>query len=300
MKFRIGTRGSPLALAQSRWVAARLGEICGREPELVIVHTTGDQDQRSALADFGGAGAFTREIDEQQRAGRFEVSVHSLKDLPTGEKGGLALGSVPVRAPVEDCLVSGVAGGLDGLPRGATVGTGSARRSAQLLRLRPDLNIVPIRGNVGTRIGKVRDGSVHATLLARAGLERLGLADESAEVLSPQRMLPAAGQGALALMIREGDEESRALVRAIEDPVARATATAERMVLATLGGGCHLPVGVLAEVRDGTLHVRARAVSADGRRTLEDELGGAVEDHVELGRTLGARFVAAGAMELLF
>jgi len=297
--IRVGSRGSALALWQARWVAARIGEVTGTVPEIVTITTAGDRDQSSALRDFGGAGAFTRGIDAAQRAGRFEVSVHSLKDLPTEGREGLVLAAVPTRAPVEDCLVSASPGGLDGLPQGALVGTGSARRRAQLLRLRPDLRMTEIRGNVDTRIAKVREGEVQATLLARAGLVRLGLEDEISEVLSTDRMLPAAAQGALGIVVREDADECAAIVARLQHDPTRAAADAERAVLHAMGGGCHLPVGVFAEVREDRMSMRARVVSADGANTLEDEAEGLVADAAAVGRGLGERLVAAGAMALM-
>jgi hydroxymethylbilane synthase len=298
-RLRIGTRGSALALAQSRWTAGELARITGEEPELVIVKTSGDRFQAQTLASFGGAGAFTMEIDARQRAGDFEISVHSLKDLPTKGREGLVLAAVPLRAPVEDCLVSTDGRKLDDLARGARLATGSARRSAQILRLRPDLEMTPLRGNVETRIRKVRAGEADATLLARAGLQRLGLAHEAAEVLGVERVVPAAGQGALALVVREDAREALDAVRRLDDASSAAEVVAEREVLAALGGGCHLPLGVLARVEAGKLTVVARVVSADGKRTIEERDTGTPASAAETGRRLGARLVEKGARELL-
>ncbi|MCG3134512.1 MAG: Porphobilinogen deaminase [Planctomycetes bacterium] len=300
MKLRIGTRGSALALAQSRWVAARVAERTGAEVEIVIVRTSGDRVQDVALRTFGGVGVFTKEIDEGQRAGAFEISVHSLKDLPTQGRQGLLLAAVPERAPVEDCLVSAGSVPLDALPAGARVGTGSPRRRAQLLALRKDLAPEEIRGNVDTRIRKVRDGEVAATFLARAGLVRLSLTHEIAEVLTLDRMLPAAGQGALAIVVTEGAHDAFSAVRAIEDRTARAETDAERAVLSTLGGGCHLPLGCIARAgADGRMRVRARVVAEDGVRRLELEETCDVDAAAAAGRRLGDRLVEAGARELL-
>ncbi len=299
MTIRIGTRGSLLALAQSRMIAAELARVTGVEPELTIVRTSGDRFQNVTLQSFGGAGAFTREIDEGQRAGRFDVSVHSLKDLPTTGREGLVLAAVPPRAPVEDCIVARDVARLDELPQGARVGSSSPRRRAQLLRLRPDLGLVDIRGNVDTRLRKVHEGEVAATLLARAGLVRLGLAGEITEILDPARLVPAAGQGALAIVVRDGATEAMAAVRTLDDADSRAEVTAERAVLGTLGGGCHLPMGVLGRVTGGRLRVVARVVSIDGLRTVEGEEEGAPEEAEALGMRLGKRLVDAGAAELL-
>lgn len=298
-KLRIGSRGSALALWQSRWTAAQLKRITGEEPEIVIVKTSGDRFQAQALASFGGAGAFTMEIDAEQRAGRFEISVHSLKDLPTKGREGLILAAIPERAPVEDCLVSQHGEKLDAIPRGAAVASGSARRTAQLLRLRPDLTLTGLRGNVDTRIRKVREGQAAATFLARAGLTRLSLTHEIAEVLDVERMVPAAGQGALALVASESSPAAIEALRTLDDAATRAEVLAEREVLAALGGGCHLPLGVLGRVNGPRMTLVARVVSADGKRMVEDRDEGAVADAVEIGRRLGARLVAAGARELI-
>ncbi len=298
-KLRIGSRGSALALVQSRWTAAQLARITGEEPEIVIVKTSGDRFQAQALASFGGAGAFTMEIDAEQRAGRFEISVHSLKDLPTKGREGLVLAAIPERAPVEDCLVSQHNEKLDALPRGAAVASGSARRTAQLLRLRPDLTLTGLRGNVDTRIRKVREGAAAATFLARAGLTRLSLTHEIAEVLDVERMVPAAGQGALALVASESSPAAIEALRSLDHAATRAEVLAEREVLAALGGGCHLPLGVLGRVNGARMTLVARVVSADGKRMVEDRDEGAVLDAEAIGRRLGARLVAAGARELI-
>ena len=298
-RLRIGTRGSALALAQSRWTARELARVLGYEPELVIVKTSGDRFQAQALASFGGAGAFTMEIDAAQRAGAFEISVHSLKDLPTKGREGLALAAVPKRAPVEDCLVSRNGEKLDALPRGAAVASGSARRTAQLLRLRPDLTLTGLRGNVDTRIRKVREGEAAATLLAHAGLTRLSLTHEIAEVIDVVRMIPAAGQGALALVASESSPAAALALRALDDAATHAEVDAEREVLAALGGGCHLPLGVLGRVAGARISLVARVTSADGKRTVEDREEGDAKAAADVGRRLGARLVAAGARELI-
>lgn len=298
-KLRIGSRGSALALWQSRWTAAQLARITGEEPEIVIVKTSGDRFQAQSLASFGGAGAFTMEIDAEQRAGKFEISVHSLKDLPTKGREGLVLAAIPERAPVEDCLVSQHGEKLDALPRGAAVASGSARRTAQLLRLRPDLTPTGLRGNVDTRIRKVREGAAAATFLARAGLTRLSLTHEISEVLDVERMVPAAGQGALALVASESSPAAVEALRTLDHAATRAEVVAEREVLAALGGGCHLPLGVLGRVSGTRMSLVARVVSADGARMVEDRDEGPAGDAEAIGRRLGARLVAAGARELI-
>jgi len=298
-RLRIGSRGSGLALAQSRWAAGEIAKITGETPEIVVVKTSGDRFQVQTLASFGGAGAFTMEIDSEQRAGKFEISVHSLKDLPTKGREGLVLAAVPTRAPVEDCLVSRGNKKLADLARGASVATGSARRAAQLLRLRPDLATTQIRGNVDTRIRKVREGEADATLLARAGLTRLSLMHEAAEILDVTALVPAAGQGALAIVVREDAADAVDAARRLDHAPSHAEVDAEREVLSALGGGCHLPLGVLARVNGARLTIVARVVSADGKRVVEESDAGATTDAVAVGRRLGAKLVAAGAQEFL-
>jgi hydroxymethylbilane synthase len=297
--LRIGSRGSALALAQSRWVAARLREITGEEPEIVVVKTSGDRVQDVALRTFGGVGVFTKEIDEGQRAGRFEISVHSLKDLPTQGREGLVLTATPERAPVEDCLIARGGRKLAELPRGARVGSGSPRRKAQLLRLRPDLVCDEIRGNVDTRLRKVHEGEFEATFLARAGLTRLGLTDEITEVIDTVRLVPAAGQGSLAIVVREGAEEAADAVRRLDHAPTRAEVDAERGVLSTLGGGCHLPLGCLGRVEGGRVRLVARVVSADGRETVEESGEDVLAAAADLGRRVGEALIARGARALL-
>jgi hydroxymethylbilane synthase len=299
MTLRIGSRGSQLALTQSRMMAAEIGKVTGEEPEIVIVKTTGDADQTSRLASFGGAGAFTMEIDVRQRAGDFEISVHSLKDLPTQGREGLLLTAVPPRAPIEDCLVSRSGATLADLPAGAVVGTGSERRRAQLRRLRPDVEVTGMRGNVDTRIRKVREGDVDATFLARAGLVRLGLTEHITEVLDAGTFVPAAAQGALAVVVREGADEALAAVAQLDHGPTHAEITAERAVLGKLGGGCHLPMGVLARADGDRLTLHARVVSPDGTRMVEERGEGALSDAMALGADVGDRLVANGARELL-
>lgn len=309
MTLRIGTRGSPLALAQSRTVARAVERATGQSVELVIVRTGGDRDQTTPLPDFGGAGAFTREIDEQQLAGRFELSVHSLKDLPTEGRTGLRLAAVPSRAPVEDVLVASGARRLVDLPSGATVGTGSLRRRAQLLRARPDLDLRDLRGNVDTRIARAIEGDLDAVLLARAGLQRLGREAVVSDTLPTTMMLPAAGQGALAIVCRTDDEASRAAVATLDDVATHAAVLAERTVLGVLGGGCHLPIGVLAFVEtnepnetnaDTTrLTLTARVVSADGRDVVEETAAAPRSEAAQLGRRVAESLIRGGARELL-
>ena len=256
--LRLGTRGSPLAVAQSTQVAEQLRAL-GHAVELVTIRTTGDRIQDRPLADAGGKGLFTKEIELALIAGEVDLAVHSYKDVPVTmplvDEGGLTIAAVPEREDVRDVVVS--AGGLDGLPAGARVGTGSLRRRCQLLAIRPDLDVVGLRGNIDTRLRKWRDGEVAAVVLAAAGLHRAGLFDPSCmSYLDAERMVPAAGQGALALQCRADDARTIAAVAALDDPATRAAVDAERLVVRLLDADCHSPLGAYARLdASGTLHV---------------------------------------------
>ncbi len=293
--MRIGTRGSALAVAQAERVAARIAARAGATVELVIIRTTGDRLADASLVDAGGQGLFTKEIEDALREGRVDAAVHSLKDLPTELPAGLVLGAVPEREDPSDALVAAPGATLATLARGARVGTSSPRRRAQLLAARRDLEIVEIRGNVPTRLERQARGDVDAVVLARAGLVRLGLEARIAEVIATSTMLPAPGQGAIAVEIRDDDRSARAVCEAIDDAGARAATTAERALLAALGGGCRLPVGALA-VRDGVrLRLRACVAELDGESLLIDEESGYPADPEAIGRRLAERLLARGA-----
>src|SRR4051812_15000219 len=265
--LRIGTRGSPLALWQADHVADRLRPLVApRAVELIHVQTEGDRDQSASLAHIGGRGVFTKEIERALLDGRVDVAVHSLKDLPTQPVDGLALAAVPPRGPSGDVLVATGVKRFDDLPPNARVATGSLRRRAQLLHRRPDLRLADIRGNVETRLRKLRDEGYDALVLAEAGLERLGLAGVVTEVLDPAWMLPAVGQGALGLECRSDDAETLRLLAALDDPATRAAVEAERALLFHLGGGCQVPLGALGKVLGETLALRAAVLAADGSR----------------------------------
>jgi hydroxymethylbilane synthase len=297
--IRLGTRASLLALTQSRWVAERLSDALGREVELVEVTTTGDRDE-APLAQLGGTGVFVSALREALLDGRIDVAVHSLKDLPTGPAAGLALAAVPLREDPRDVVVARDGLTLGELPVGSRVGTGSPRRAAQLHALGLGLEIVDIRGNVDTRIRKVREGAYDAVLLARAGLARIGRLEEATEVLDPLLMLPAPGQGALAVETREDDFATE--VAALDDARTRAAVTAERAVLATLEGGCAAPVGALAEVAEGEhdeeLWVRAVALSPDGTLAVRMSATGDPADAAGVGSRLASDMLGEGAAQL--
>jgi hydroxymethylbilane synthase len=298
--LRLGTRASVLATTQSRWVGDRLTAALGREVELVEITTQGDRDSQP-LAQLGGTGVFVSALREALLDGRIDVAVHSLKDLPTQPAPGIALAAVPLREDPRDVVVARDGLTLGELPVGSRVGTGAPRRSAQLHALGLGLEITDIRGNVDTRIRKVREGAYDAVVLARAGLARLGRLDEATEVLDPLQMLPAPGQGALAVETREGDDLT-AEVSVLDDPHTRAAVTAERAVLATLEGGCSAPVGVLAEVVEGEdgeeLWVRAAALSPDGSLAVRMSATGDPADATGVGNRLAGQMLDEGAGQL--
>jgi len=285
----IGTRGSALALAQAEGVARQLRDL-GARVELRIIKTTGDRVQGPPEMP-AEKGVFVKEIEAALLAGEVRLAVHSLKDLPTDLKPGLLIAAVPLRADPRDALISR-GQRLADLPRGARVGTSSPRRRAQLLRVRPDLEMLPVRGNVHTRLRKLDAGDYDAIVLAAAGLERLGLGDRIVERLACEVCLPAPGQGALAVEARAGDEEAIGLARRIEDAASRACVEAERALLAGLGGGCRVPIGALAEAEGAALRLRGVVASPDGARAVFGEKVGERERPQELGRLLAEDLAA--------
>jgi hydroxymethylbilane synthase len=295
----IGTRGSQLALWQAHWIEGRLREF-GAETRIEINKTTGDKITDVALAKVGSTtglkGVFTKEIEEALLDGRIDVAVHSLKDLPTEIDSRLAIAAVPERADPRDALAGC---SLDDLPAGARVGTGSLRRVAQLRNRRPDLEILGIRGNVDTRLRKMDEGQYDAVVLASAGLHRLGLEGRIAEILEPEVMCPAVGQGALGVQIRAGDDAVRELISRLNHEATAAAVTAERAVLSALGGGCQVPMGAHAWIKGGVLKLIAVVVSQDGGRMVRTSLEGAVGQAAELGADVAARLKDRGAAELL-
>jgi hydroxymethylbilane synthase len=301
--LRVGTRRSALALAQAGRVAAALRER-GHEVALVEVVTDGDRSG-AALTQLGGTGVFVTELRRQLAGGAIDLAVHSLKDLPTAPAEDLVVAAVPVREDPRDALVSRDGVPLNQLAQGATVGTGSPRRAAQLRALGLGLEVVPIRGNVDTRLCKVADGEFDAVVVAAAGLARLGRLDEAAELLDPGQLLPAPGQGALAVECRAGDEELvDGVRRALDDPATRAAVTAERTLLAVLEAGCTAPVGALADVAmgesgDDEIYLRAAVTAPDGSRAVRLSITGPLADGERLGRQLAGDLLEAGAAELI-
>jgi hydroxymethylbilane synthase len=300
--LRLGTRASKLALAQSRLVADAVTARTGRPVELVEITTLGDTS-REPLARIGGTGVFVNALREALLADEIDFAVHSLKDLPTADPPGLVLAAVPVRQDPRDALCARDGLTLGELPAGSKVGTGSPRRAAQLHALGYGLEVVEIRGNVDTRIGKVASGEYDAVLLARAALSRLGRVDEATEVLDPLQMLPAPGQGALAIECRTSDAALVDELALLDDHATRVSVTAERAVLATLEAGCSAPLGALAEVVEGDdgdeLWIRAIVLSPDGGLSIRMSATGDVDDAAATGNRLASEMLADGAADLM-
>jgi hydroxymethylbilane synthase len=301
--LRVGTRGSRLALWQADHVAARLRAAQpGLAVETVVITTKGDRAVDTALSKVGDKGLFTRELEEALREGRIDVAVHSLKDLPTELPADLVVGAVLEREDPRDALVGRTEGGLAGLPRGARVGTSSLRRRAQLLVQRPDLCVVDLRGNVPTRLAKVERGDCDAAVLALAGLYRLGLESAVAAVIEPQELLPAVGQGAIAVQSRARDGRTAPCLAALDHTPTRLATWAERAFLARLEGGCQVPIGALATLAEGRLRLRGLVADVDGSVVLRGTLEAPVEDEpaaARLGERVAEQLLAAGATAVL-
>ena len=290
-RLTIGTRGSPLALAQAA-LARRALEAAhpGVETGIAVIRTSGDASANRPLAEIGGKGLFTKEIDEALLSGRIDLAAHSLKDVPTRLPDGIALACHLEREDPRDAWIARDGRGIDALPAGAAVGTASLRRAAQILRRRPDVAIAPLRGNVGTRLDKLASGAVDATVLALAGLRRLGLESAAGAVLDPEDMLPAVGQGIVAIACRSGDSHLRDRLAAIDHAPTAAAAAAERAMLARLDGSCRTPIAGLARVApDGRLTLRGLVARPDGSETVALSETGAGDDAAALGDALGRR-----------
>jgi hydroxymethylbilane synthase len=305
--LRLGTRRSALATAQSERVAADLTARTGRPVELVPVTTYGDTS-REALAQIGGTGVFVSALRDALLAGDVDLAVHSLKDLPTADADGILLAAVPPREDPRDVLVARDGLALAELPAGSRVGTGSPRRAAQLRALGFGLEVVAVRGNVDTRLRLVQDGEVDAVVLARAGLARLGRLDAMTEAIDPLQMLPAPGQGALAIECRSphdpGSTEIADLLHVLDDAATRHVVTAERTLLAVLEAGCSAPVGALGEAADGEhhpeLYLRAVVSAADGSASVRLSATGPLDEAARIGRDLAADLLAEGAADLMW
>ena len=288
--LRIGTRGSPLALAQASLVRARLAEahgVAAERIEVKVIRTTGDVIRDRPLAEVGGKGLFTKEIEEALLAGDIDLAVHSAKDMPTDLPAGLSIAAVLPREDPRDAFISRKAATLRALPVGAIVGTASLRRQALVKRARPDLRVVNFRGNVETRLRKLEEGAVDATLLALAGLNRLGLAEAATAILPIDEFLPAVGQGIVALEARDGDARTRALVEPVNAPEDATALAAERAFLAVLDGSCRTPIAGFATLGGGRLRFRGLIARPDGSETFAAEREGAAADAAELGADAG-------------
>jgi len=295
--LRIGTRGSPLALAQAhetrdRLIAAHPHLAAPGAIEIVVFKTTGDRILDRTLAEAGGKGLFTKELEEALFDGRADLAVHSMKDVPTQLPDGLEIATLLPREDPRDAFFSRTGGGIADLPPGAVVGTAGLRRQAQVLELRPDLRIFPLRGNVQTRLSKLDAGEVDATLLALAGLRRLGLTDRITAVLEPETMLPAVAQGAIGIEIRSDDDATRALLAPLNCAETMVRVTAERALLAALDGSCRTPIAALAMLDGDGLHLRAKVLSHDGSIIFRTERRGRPDEAESLGSDAGTEIRA--------
>jgi len=293
--FKIGTRGSPLALVQARDVRRRLAEAHGLAEEgqdspfeIVIIKTSGDRIQDRALLEAGGKGLFTKEIEEALIDGNIDCAVHSMKDMPTKLPNGLEMTAILPREDPRDAWISPVAKTIKDLPQGAKIGTASLRRQAQMLAFRPDLEICLFRGNVDTRLAKLAGGEVDGTLLAAAGLNRLGRADEATALLSIEQMLPAVAQGAVGVEARTADNKAQTMLEPLNHVLTSQAIEAERAFLAELDGSCRTPIAGLAEIDAlGTLTLLGKVLSLDGKKIYETRRTGPVSDATQIGRSAG-------------
>ena len=298
--LKIGTRGSPLALAQAHETRARLSQAFDLEEscfEIIVIKTTGDRVLDRPLKEIGGKGLFTREIEDDLLSGRIDIAVHSMKDMPTEQPTGLILDTYLPREDVRDAFVSLTKDSMDALEAGQKLGSSSLRRKAQLMLARPDLEVVEFRGNVQTRLKKLQDGVADATSLAMAGLRRLGMADSVPHVaVEPEAMLPAIAQGAIGIERRQNNACAEAMLAAIHDLPTAQRLAAERAFLAALDGSCETPIAGLAILEGDTLWLRGEILRVDGSEALADEIRGPIAEGAEMGRTLAARLLErAGA-----
>jgi len=299
-QIRMVTRGSPLALWQAKATSAALMAAHPGlpEPQVIVVRTTGDRVRDRALSEVGGKGVFTKEIDRYVLDGQAEIAVHSMKDVETELDPGIVLAAMLPREDARDAFISPVASSIAELPQGAVVGSASIRRKAQLLKQRPDLDVVLFRGNVDTRLAKLATGEVAATLLAAAGMIRLGRGDEATAILDPADMLPAAGQGAVGITCRSDDSELQALLAAIDDRETSIAVSCERAVLARLDGSCRTPIAAQAVINGDRISLEAMVLSEDGRQCASTSRRGAVDQAMDLGDDAGRELLAAAGADL--
>ena len=297
--LRIGTRGSALALWQARSIARALGKSAGGEPEIVIIKTTGDKFQQASFSQIGTKGIFIKELEDALLDERIDLAVHSMKDVPTEMPEGLTIAAIGKREDVRDALLSSSGATLELLPEGARVGTSSLRRQSQLYYARRDLRLLELRGNVDTRIAKLKRGDYDAIVLAKAGLDRLGLSGNISQVLPHDVSLPAAGQGAIGIEARMGDVETLHVLAGLDDGESRSAVTAERSALACLGGGCQVPIGAWGRVENGKLALDVAVLSPDGMQRMWEKDSGSPEEAEGIGRRVAQKLRDGGAAALL-
>jgi len=298
-KLVIGTRGSKLALWQSEYIKGLVEELTGLPVELKIIKTTGDKILDVPLAKVGGKGLFTKELEVELMAGTVDLCVHSMKDVPTELPEGLAIKMMPPRVDPRDVIVSGAGYDLESLPHGARLGTSSLRRRSQVVAMRPDLEIVDVRGNLDTRMRKAETGELDAVILASAGITRLGWEDRITHYIDPEQMVSAVGQGAIGVEIREDDEFMLDVCAKLSHEETLCCVSAERVVMNKLEGGCQVPIGAYARIEDGALVMDAFVGSVDGKTILRHHLVGSVDAPVELGEKMVAAMLELGADEIL-
>jgi hydroxymethylbilane synthase len=298
-QLTIGTRGSKLALWQSNYIKGRLEEITGLPVELMIIKTTGDKILDVPLAKVGGKGLFTKEIEVELLAGTVDLAVHSMKDVPTELPEGCIMAATPERVDPRDVMVSGARNELDSLPRGARLGTSSLRRRSQVLALRPDLEIVDVRGNLDTRMRKAEEGEVDAVILASAGITRMGWADRITHYIEPAQMVPAVGQGAIGIEIRNDDPFMAEVCEQLSHDETFTCVTAERVVMRQLEGGCQVPIGAYARIEGDVLVMDAIVGSVDGTTILRHRLEGLPAEPAMLGMRMVDALLGMGAAEIL-
>lgn len=298
--IRIGTRGSALALWQADFIQSLLKiHYPALKMERIIIKTKGDRDQKSSLSRIGGQGVFTKAIEDALLENRIDLAVHSLKDLPSAMTAGLRLAAIPERGPVEDALVTEQGISFDKLPDGAHVATGSIRRQSQLLHLRPDLNIIDLRGNIDTRLRKLKSLNLDAIVMAHAAIVRLKKKDVKFTIFTPDQMIPGVSQGALGIQIREGEEALYDLLQKLNHPPSMNAAIAERSFLYTLDSGCQFPVGAYARQNNRSLSLEGFVGSLDGQTVIREKIIGEVRSAEEIGHQLALNFLEKGAGNIL-
>jgi hydroxymethylbilane synthase len=297
--LRIGTRGSALALWQARSIAEALREATGIEPEIVVIKTSGDKFQQVSFSQIGTKGVFIKELEDALLEERIDLAVHSMKDVPTEMPEGLLIAAIGKREDVRDALLSSSGATLASLPQGARVGTSSLRRQSQLLYARRDLRLLELRGNVDTRIEKLKRGDYDAIVLAKAGLDRLGLSGNISQVLPHDVSLPAAGQGAIGIEARAGDAETMRVLAGLEDAETRSAVTAERCALAGLGGGCQVPIGAWGRTENGKLLLDVVVLSPDGTQRMWEKDSGSPGEAEVIGKRVAQKLRDDGAAALL-